>query len=356
MEHTAFSNAGLDPLQLEKEATIVDRSIEEVKMALKEVDFKVVDDILLGIFRKVYPNISDDGLKSDFSFDGQYDIKVKYTEGLEGGRYNNTTPQTVSSSSAYARGTQVAIMAREFVNEEGAMTGGMKARLIKTAIHEIMHVKSFYTTPSGDMAFTGLASSTVYNPEDNASFLHLNEALTEVITDAVYSEYLARTGVATQNEEVFENNNKIPLYRYATYLNERLALQKLVEMISKNSELPVEKAYESLVVEYFKNGDLRRSEILSEIDDQELKEFLEKIETNDSKILQSFSPTEIKIYVDYLHWSQAQAINSIVGRDYISSVNNQRYEEVKKRQEQEAVQTLPPTVSQKLWIFLRDNF
>ncbi len=343
MEPAPFSHAGLEPEQLEKEAAIVEKSVEAVQEAVDGIDYQVIDDILLGIFKKAYPNLSEVELKEKFSFDGRYDITVKYSEKMEHENYGSGSDL---NASAYAQGDKIAILAREFVDDQGNLNENSESGLLKVSIHEIMHNKSHSADQYQQTKFSGIAP--MERVTDNGTpFIHLNEALTEIIADAVHSEYLARTGIVSKFDK-YESGYKQPVYRHAVYLNERLALERLVLMLQEESGMDRERIYQALTVEYFKNGDLGRSEIIDTIDSERLKEFLEKIETNDGEILRAFSGDEIQTYNGYLHWYQQQAITGIVGRDYIGAVNWKRASEIPRPAQ--------PTNLEKLWIFLKNNF
>jgi hypothetical protein len=342
MEHAPFSEAGLVPGQLEKEAEVIERSINAVQEAVKEIDLQTVDDILLSIFKKVYPDRSEDDLKSRFLFDGNYNIGVKYSEKLELENYNSKRDL---DASAYARGNKIAILARAFVDNAGSLDKHSRSDLVKTVIHEIMHTKSSNFDQYHQVEFSGVSLEDGQIKEEGNPYIHLNEALTEVVADAVYSEYLARTGTAKEFDEE-RNGYTLPIERHAAYMSERLALEQLARRLAKESGMSLEQVYQAFAVEYFKNGDLGRGELLELIDSEEIKSLLGKIEVNDTEILTSFSPAEIAEYDNYLHWYQQKAVTGLVGRDYISSVNRKRDDERRKL----------PTNLQKLWEFLKNNF
>ena len=162
--------------------------------------------------------------------------------------------------------------------------------------------------------------------DEGDPFALLDEAMTEVIADSVYSEYLARSGTISQYEEKrkwYKQTNFID--RNAAYLPERMALMSFVDLIAKYSMIPEEKVYQSLVVEYFTSGDLSRLEILNEIKDEpSIIELLNKLKQNDPLLFQELPEEKQVELLIFLDLKQLTPLKAIVGRDYIGEVNQDR--------------------------------
>ncbi len=333
METAPFGEGGLNPKQLEKEEAIVTRAIDSVQEAIKEIDFKVIDQILFTILKKAYPELSSLQFHKNFSFDGVYPIRVKYSQFMDLSHYGSSFENEGGHASAYYDDDNIVVFAREHVDDEGNMHDDQKPALIKTLIHEAMHLMStaVYEKKSDTWeAWTGVtkqrSSEDTSEKLESLPYMRLNEALTEVVADAVYSEYLARTGSVTTFEEKSKWYKKEShIDRNAGYISERMALATLVDMLAKHSGVDEGRVYQALAVEYLKNGDLMRSEMLEEYKEtDDIRSFLDNLKQNKDETFPSFSDEKIEEISAFLSVKELTAIKALVSRDYIGEVNKRR--------------------------------
>ncbi len=331
MEHAPFSAAGLEPEQLEKEKAFVLTSIENVQEAVHEIDFATIDAILLDILMRVDQESTRDGLKKEFSLEGRYPISVKYSGEVNTDHYGESF-QDKGESAAYSVFPNIVVLAREFVDDKGTIDAAGKLYLLKVLIHEIMHHTSFGVEEREDSSLPLVHSGLSFGTPDESgyvegnAFTFINEALTEMIADAVYAEYLARTGVVSEYEEKlawYRQPNRID--RHAGYVSERLVLMSFVDRIAAHFKISEEKVYQALTVEYFTGGDLSRAEIVDEIKDiPEIKELIEKIKKNDASLFKDLSSEEQGKILTILDEKQLVPVKALLGRDYVGETNQAR--------------------------------
>ncbi len=339
MEHSPFSQQGLDANQLEKEETLELKSIHSVQEAVKEIDFTLINRILRDIYTKFTGDLSDEDRNFYFKLDENFNIHVKYTELIDLSHYGAFLSNTTNIK-AYTHNGRIVIFACEYVNNYGDIDSKTKLLLIRDIVHEMLHIKSSFAEEdiaSEKLKFTSGISpkplsnndGTLMDHDDNKGddFILVNEGLTELITDAIFSEYLARSGVLKE----FEQNNGLdtqPDYidRGALYLSGRLALVSLVDMIAQHTGVSEDKVYQALVIEYLTGGDIMRAEIMDECKDSpEISAFLEKMKSNDLKdIVKSYSEEERNTLLDFMNKHKLVHIKAILGRDYIGETNKNR--------------------------------
>lgn len=162
--------------------------------------------------------------------------------------------------------------------------------------------------------------------QEGSPFTLLNEGLTELIADAVFSEYFARSGSVREYEEKKKWYQKESLIdRGAAYLDERVAVVLLVSKISEYSGVPEDKVYQSLLAEYLVAGDLCRSELLDECKDApEVQELLLQLKQNDAAIFSKYNHTDIDPILDLWNKSCLTHVKAMTGRDYVGETNKKR--------------------------------
>ncbi len=79
MERAPFSQAGLQPEEIGREANLVVKSLDAVQEAVKEIDFQAIDTIFLDVYKKIYPEIPPKDLKQIFGLEGVYPVQVTYS-------------------------------------------------------------------------------------------------------------------------------------------------------------------------------------------------------------------------------------------------------------------------------------
>lgn len=332
MERAPFSQAGLQPEEIGREANLVVKSLDAVQEAVKEIDFQAIDTIFLDVYKKIYPEIPPKDLKQIFVLEGMYPVQVTYSGEVDLSHYGTAFNAHQGRVLGYSYSKKLKVNAREIVNEEGELGQEMRGFLVKMLIHEIVHRRSttaFRGSPPNVLhKNTGIEKVSV-NLDSNitsvASFSALNEALTEIIADGVYSEYFARTGKLAEYESANTDTELDFAKRYLGYVPERLALQNLIDKIARDLGVPERKVYQAFILEYFKNGDLMRSEILNDDSlSDEVKQFLEKVYRNDPNVFPDLpEDQELKIST-FLHTKELAAVQALIGRDYIGEVNKAR--------------------------------
>jgi hypothetical protein len=277
--------------------------------------------------RKIYPEIPPKDLKQIFALEGVYPVQVTYSGEVDLSHYG--TAFSAHQWRVLGDG-KLKVRAREVVNEEGEVDQEMRLFLVKMLIHEIVHKRNTGLLEVHCLKFSmrisgiqKMSMNTDSGIKSIASFSGLNEALTEIIADGIYSEYFARTGKMAEYEAASSEPDFAK--RHLGYVPERLALQNLADKIARDLGVTERKVYEALTVEYFKNGDLMRSELLNDGSlSGEVTEFLEKLERNDPSAFPDLSEDqELKIST-FLHMKELSAVRAVVGRDYIGEVNKAR--------------------------------
>lgn len=340
MEISPFFQQGLDPGQLEREKALVLKSIDSVQEAIKEIDFRLIKEILTDFCKKL-GGVSDEDraffLKHILEM--EYDIHVVYSEeldsNLQGGLYGekHQSKGTVTIMSVW--NNVITIFARECVDGNGELHYEDRLLLMRGMIHEILHaqtelsVKDDVTGESQEhigIAYLNESNEGDSMDQNGLPFMLLNEGLTELITDAVFSEYLARSGTVKGYEVIRKWYHKeLLIDRGVTYINERMAIMALVSKISEYSGVPEDKVYQSLLSEYFTLGDLSRSELLDECKDApEIKELLLQVKQNNSDIFSHYDNADIDPILDLWDKSCLAHVKAMVSRDYIGEVNKRR--------------------------------
>ena len=334
MEHAPFSAGGLDSEQLEKEIPLVEKSIHAVQEAIKEIDFSKIDDIVIDMLAAVRTELSREQIKEYYSLKGSYSIKVTYSgevdveEAFTLGKY---------APAAYSHFPDIVVHAREIVDEKGDFSKERKQYLLKVVAHEIMHHFGFKVEQQEGkdipLVHAGLSFG---EPDkegyvDDVAFSLLDEAMTEILADAVSSEYLARTGTIKDYEDS-KNWYQKPLHvsRHATYIPERMMLLSFVEKIAQYSGLSEDDVYRALAVEYFTGGNISRAEIVDELKDEPaIVNMIHDMKENQPGTFSDMSDDEQENIVAFLDLKQLHWVKAFFDRDYIGTTNQERQD--KKR-------------------------
>ncbi len=327
MEHAPFSNQGLEPERLEKEEGLWVQKREQVEDFLKnEIDFTAIGDIIGEMYFKSRPDApergQDDLRKYRFSniYDPKYEVQYVYSDNGK-------------AVTAQAKKGRIHFSARSFF-ENNELN---RALLLHVTIHELCHLASLTVSFDSKTERTQLSgvSSVTYNVqalrEDTVEgkdkelevlFSGLNEGITEFVSDAVYSEYLARTGkvLETVYQKGFVTNEVHGLIETpVTYYDERIAAYELIEKISQESELPMETVTEGFVQAYLRNERLDSEDLLSFFDeDSKAVLFLNKLKGND---IAKHEHDKQRFLVDILPNTERIFVKALFGRDVVGTYN-----------------------------------
>lgn len=277
----SFPQAELTAKHLEKDERLYVEAIERVNEILKhEIDYAVIGNILEEICGRCFPDRS----KGEIVFsrieeikNGLYSYHVKYVDVEEG----ENGDISFSKNRAQIKSKSITFFAKEFLNDEDKIDAQL---LTDTIIHELLHLVTWGHEQNKNEKGVLMMSGVMYKEFsfNEQSELHigeyfrsLNEGLTELIKDAVYSEYQARKGIAFDYPEygmaIESKDGSVisPLMRSVAYNAQRMDVQILVDEIYKATEIPLEDIWRSLVSEYFTNGNLTRAELLKLYGDHE---------------------------------------------------------------------------------------
>lgn len=320
MEGSPMSQANLIPLVLEKEEMMWQFAIERTTEALeKDIDFVLISNILRDIYKKCFPGIPAEILDakienlSHIKCDVLYtiinpdDLKNSLTEGVE----------------AHTDGKVIQYAASKCCDDEGNPD---VPKLLKVSIHELLHIAAgrSLATGTGEVFSTGIdQAKQIHIGKEALYFRNINEGLTELIADAVYSEYLARKGEVSSScslEDVHLPEGEFALPgRYISYENERIAIYSLIDELEKVSGFSYDTICQTLVKEYFTNGYVLRDEMVEAFEgNPEIIQILERYKRN---LIEDYG-NDVHAYLhDTLQGSEVHFIKAIFGRDVIGVYN-----------------------------------
>ncbi len=328
MEHSPFSDAGLHPDQLEKEQALVEPSIRSVQETIQKIDINTIIDILFGLYSRTRGIAKAEETKEQFRHRVYPHIIVKYSDDINLKHYGERFVSQNEPPQAYSLHGSIVFLAREIVNNDGTLGSLGDFFIIKLLIHEMLHsistVQTIDTTTGAAVELSGVSKNV--GQREGGEFRVINEGLTEVIADAVFSEYLARTGELSRyhENEGYSDRQKL-VSRFAGYLRERYALMLFVHELSNETKVSEGEVYQALLTEYLATGDISRSEIIDECKSNEVvQKMLRQFRDNiiDEQDLPGIDDLE-KIISSFTIKELAH-VHKLVGRDYIGETNKRK--------------------------------
>lgn len=318
-----FSEQNLNPDVLKEEEQIWALSIERTKEAIeRNVDFNLISSIFGEIYQKCFPGISKEELSKKLESVTHPTYEVLYSL-FEVDDVLERKDISESEDSAYTDGKIIRYASSVYCTSNGEVD---VPYLIKTSIHELLHVfaGSFSNPGTGEIFSTGVShQKQVYGGNHASFFEKVNEGLTELISDAVFAEYLARKGemvsLGNQKDVHLSDGDFDMPERHMTYGEERVDLYKLIHEIGEASSFSIESIFQALVKEYFTRGYLLREEIVEAFKDfPQIQEALEKMKRNLSE--GNTEDDQGHLY-ELAHRSELVLIKALFGRDVIGQYN-----------------------------------
>lgn len=318
---------GLSQEQLSKEEGLALKSIDSVKEVLGSFDMRLIHQILLEILKKtrrgLYQNVN-----LEFLLPENISITVKYEQHAD-----LDTDDTIGKDRDLPRGgitmlDSVTLFARGLVDEKGEVPHNSKKDLLHALVHELIHgigtsFSRFETTDTW-IPRTGFIELFKLAGQDKVYLDSLNEAFTEIIADAVVSEYLARSGTLKEYEEK-QGKDKTFFNRTISYLPERILLSSFVSALAEKLQVGEGVIYQGMATEYFSTGSIATPEMLEVFkEDEKLADVYEKLKHNDVSEYESLTEGQEVSILNTLDLGQLQHVTALVGRDYIGSVNKSR--------------------------------
>lgn len=254
----------IDPLTEYNQESEMHPEQVRVREYLNSIDEELLFDIILdharrsGIDEETAPLISIDDVRIELSYP---DIEARVQGSFEGGVlefYANEIPDELE--------------------------------MLRALIHEELHA----VTRNADL-------SGIERGDGEQDRLHVssNEAITELITDHVFTSYLYQAG--NSHEETLQQKME---ESYRDFSNERQVLEFYIELISMLSGVSMETAREGIVRTYFRNSSIVSEEMIDSISSihpelpSRLIQVLEAEETDD------------EVLPDLVNWLLAQPINA----------------------------------------------
>jgi hypothetical protein len=335
----SFPQVELTAKHLEKDERLYVEAIERVNEILKhEIDYETIGTIIEDICKRCFPDSS----KSKVVFKRIEELKkrlfafnVKYVDVVE----EKNGDIVFSKNRAQIGEQSITFFAKEFLNSEDKVDAQM---LIDTVIHELLHLvvwgHEHIKNEKGVATISGLMYQKFSVTEKSELhfqeyFRSLNEGLTELIKDAVYSEYQARKGTAFDSPEFgmdvgLEKGVVVnPLMRFVGYSSKRADVKVLINEIHKATGISEDDVFRSLVSEYFTNGNLTREELLKLFGEYEgLTSLLDRLSKDINA--REYSQDEIEQDFKDTIFSEQGYIRALFGRDVVGSYNKKIQEDV----------------------------
>lgn len=318
MEYSPFSQYGLQEDVLNKEIGKEYKFIENTKDAIeKEVDFHAIADIIKDLIIKSKPGISESEIKEELSRLHNVKIEVKYVLHDE--------DDISYHGSANTDGNYINYSAFALCDSKGIPD---TESLIYVSIHELLHVATGSFGLSGDNYKTGIEEQKNIKGEQVTFFTLANEGLTELITSAIYSEYVARRkGLGGVKQKIDLNDTgKVLIEKDMSYIKERIAMMNLIKHISFLTGFTNEEVCRSFVSLYITKGSLLEEDLIDEF--KEYPEVLETIEAFKRNLIAEISINEEQDYINKYIESLDLFAKALFGRDVIGEYNIKTIDEI----------------------------
>lgn len=325
MEGDPFSSQNLAQPSLELEQLSFAQKIDHVQDFVKnEVQYSLLGDIFGELLRKsrAANRASMHGVTGENELIENRVKNVKepslHVEYLSSFTDKYSGETTDRSSLAHTDGKSISFSASFFF----AHSKLQKNLLLKAVVHELVHVASFTGITAG---ISTAEKVTIGKQEKIINYFELlDEALTEMISDAVYSEYLARSGEIMNDEFKKRDDNgmeygliDIPI----TYYNARIQLIALINELTQATSSSEELVIQSLVGTYFRNGKLDDVSIKEAFADN--KEILEYIEQTKRNLVDGITEDDIEYLEEDLLKEESVFTCALFGRDEIGRRNQE---------------------------------
>lgn len=329
MEGNRFSPENLEPSVLEKEQTVYSLAVERVKETIeREVDFAMIADIFGDMYKKCFPDIINaelDRLKENIK-NPIYEVKYVLTDSkylLSDKDDEETEDGEINEHSAHTDGKIIRYSASIYYSENGQVDTTL---LIKDSIHELLHIfaGALQNFGTGELFSTGISHTRqIKNGEEFNFFDSINEGLTEVMVDAVFSEYFARKGDLNSydnQEDVYLEDGQFDIpSRHMAYETERCDIYKLMNEIGEVSGFSNEIIAQALVREYLTNGYLLREEIVEAFKD--FPKIITILRAHESNLSDGITDEELFFLHNQAHTVELSFIKALFGRDVIGKYN-----------------------------------
>ncbi|MFA5132061.1 MAG: hypothetical protein WC444_01890 [Candidatus Paceibacterota bacterium] len=335
MEHPPYSQSALTQESLSQEELVWNERISEVKEVLeREIDFNLIGDIISELYRKSFPEIKQEDVRQ--VLDDVYrpsivvDYTISYQEPKKREGVHFSQESQIVDALAATDGKSIYFYARSFY-DKGSVD---KGRLLSASIHESLHIASSkFFSLSHEMKLTGvtnLFSKKLTNKEEivGREFNDLNEGLTELITDAIYSEYLARKGEVTS--PVFEEVDPESGMSFGLigspmeYEEGRLFAYEFMEEFSRVSGLGLDETARSMVAEYFAGEGFHRDEIKELVSNDET--LLEMLAVAKRNIPVGYNKESLDFVKNELSHQEKLFTWALFGRDEVGRYNEKIHE------------------------------
>lgn len=208
----------------EKEETVL-----SVKKLLMEIDGSQIKDIYAELLRKC-------GARLPERFISPEEVEVVYMNTNQKGNYYDG---------------QISLNARNVPHEDGVAA----ASILSTYIHELAH---FYSEGREEHTYSQDGYQSRAGDENDNVFL--NEAVTELIADQVYREYIKRSG-----DKAIYTDKEGRLRKPASYVDGRKTALKVIDHISDKTGLAPDIVFKALTQGYFSNEGKEVKRILDEV-------------------------------------------------------------------------------------------
>lgn len=238
-----------------------DQTKQEVEKHLEKIDINTIIDIFSDLKRKALGWERNSKEESDFRDDMQGAFKQRYFDEPYGAQGVASYDTSGSDSGS------ITFNPRRLVNSPG---GVLFPKILKLVTHEMAHVASF----SRIKRRHGLTAR-------DRSFSPLDEAFTEHVADAVYSEYLRRTG-SQDDATVISYGPVDVLYDREVYEVYRNILNVLIDEIAEESHVDKEIVIKSMLGHYLRADFFQELDALYTEIDPKVKEVFESLRNDPS--------------------------------------------------------------------------
>lgn len=315
MERSFLGDRVVPSPTLEKEVSEEQKvvTIEKVKEALeKSIDRHLVVNVIEDIFSRCLPDVTKEQVKNIMMSILPPKIEVVY--------FIDPLITGEKPRRAETNGINIMFSAREFYTNNVVDI----AELLHVYIHEALHVVSVdrnsYETDGSFTTGVSIATEQMLQNEPVFYFYNkFNEALTELLADAVQTEYLTRKGEASHHKTLLIDEKEFLIERPFAYQEERIVVQKIIKKIVEVSGFSNDQVVRAFVREYFTNGYLGRDEIVEAF--KGYPEVYSKLKKLGNNFTFEVSKAELEKYEFDMISTEFDFVKALFGRDVIGQYN-----------------------------------